>query len=107
MASGQPTGTSRAGDRAARPPVSRPYALPPVERLANTMEYFVHHEDLRRAQPGWEPRGLARRDQSRLWAALRPSGAGWCARPACRSRSRRSRHRRDRDRCAAAPTRWS
>ena len=30
-----------------------PYRLPGVERLTNLLEYFVHHEDLRRAQPGW------------------------------------------------------
>ena len=29
--------------------------------LVNTVEYFVHHEDLRRAQPGWTPRELPTR----------------------------------------------
>lgn len=48
-----------------------PYALPPVDRVANTLEYFVHHEDLRRAQPDWEPRDLDDRDQSALWTAIR------------------------------------
>jgi uncharacterized protein (TIGR03085 family) len=41
-----------------------------VERLANTIEYFIHHEDVRRAQPGWEPRELETRDQDALWARL-------------------------------------
>ena len=59
---------------ALRDPGLTPFALPPVERLANTMEYFVHHEDLRRAQPGWEPRRLDQRDQSRIWTSLRPFG---------------------------------
>ena len=59
---------------ALRDPGLTPYALPPVERLANTMEYFVHHEDLRRAQPGWRPRPLDQRDQSRIWSAVRPFG---------------------------------
>lgn len=29
-----------------------------VDGAANTIEYFVHHEDVRRAAPGWEPRTL-------------------------------------------------
>jgi uncharacterized protein (TIGR03085 family) len=59
---------------ALRDPGLTPYALPTVERLANTMEYFVHHEDVRRARPGWQPRRLDQRDESRLWALLRPFG---------------------------------
>ena len=59
-----------------RTPGLTPYALPPVERLFNTLEFFVHHEDLRRAQPGWEPRALDQRDQSRLWSAIKVAGRG-------------------------------
>jgi uncharacterized protein (TIGR03085 family) len=29
-----------------------------VDGAANTIEFFVHHEDVRRAAPGWEPRVL-------------------------------------------------
>jgi uncharacterized protein (TIGR03085 family) len=47
-----------------------PYRLPGVERLTNTLEYFVHHEDLRRAQPGWEPRQLPAADEDELWKLL-------------------------------------
>ena len=47
-----------------------PYRLPGVERLTNTLEYFVHHEDLRRAQPGWEPRDLPPGDEDELWKLL-------------------------------------
>lgn len=47
-----------------------PYRLPGVERLTNTLEYFVHHEDLRRAQPGWEPRDLPAADEDELWKLL-------------------------------------
>jgi uncharacterized protein (TIGR03085 family) len=32
--------------------------LRPIDALANTVEYFVHHEDVRRATPGWQPRAL-------------------------------------------------
>ena len=35
-----------------KPPLT-PYSLPVVERFTQTLEYFVHHEDIRRAQPGW------------------------------------------------------
>ncbi|MCD4534790.1 TIGR03085 family metal-binding protein [Nocardioides sp. cx-169] len=57
-----------------RDPGLTPYALPPVERVANTMEYFVHHEDLRRGQPGWEPRALSPEDEERIWRAVRLAG---------------------------------
>jgi uncharacterized protein (TIGR03085 family) len=30
----------------------------PLDRLTNTTEFFVHHEDARRAQPGWTARPL-------------------------------------------------
>jgi len=38
------------------PPMWSPTRLGPIDELANTIEFFVHHEDVRRAQPGWEPR---------------------------------------------------
>ena len=47
-----------------------PYRLPGVERLTNTLEYLVHHEDLRRAQPDWEPRELPAADEDELWKLL-------------------------------------
>ena len=31
--------------------------IPGVDGLANLIEYVVHHEDVLRAQPDWEPRG--------------------------------------------------
>jgi uncharacterized protein (TIGR03085 family) len=45
--------------------------LRPVDALANLTEMFVHHEDVRRAEPGWEPRELAAADQEQLWNTLR------------------------------------
>jgi uncharacterized protein (TIGR03085 family) len=33
-------------------------ALPPIDRLINTTEFFVHHEDVRRAQTDWTSRPL-------------------------------------------------
>jgi uncharacterized protein (TIGR03085 family) len=46
------------------------FAIPAVDRAANTFEYVVHHEDLRRSQPGWEPRRLDPADVDTLWASL-------------------------------------
>lgn len=44
------------GKVAAGPPVYSPLKL--VDSVANVAEMFIHHEDIRRAQPGWEPRTL-------------------------------------------------
>ncbi len=57
-----------------RDPGLTAYRLKPVEVLANTLEYFVHHEDLRRAQPGWTPRELPTDDEDTLWKAIRRGG---------------------------------
>ena len=40
------------------PPKLSPSRVEKLDRLSNTHEFFVHLEDLRRAQPGWEPREL-------------------------------------------------
>jgi uncharacterized protein (TIGR03085 family) len=56
--------------------------IPGVDQLVNTAEFFVHHEDIRRAQPGWKPRDLAEAEQRALWkvvgvggrALVRPAG---------------------------------
>lgn len=58
------------------PPVWSPYAVPRVDAAANTAEYFVHHEDIRRAQPSWEPRELPDRAQDALWKIARVAGKG-------------------------------
>jgi len=58
-----------------RKPPRTPYSLPVVERFTQTLEYFVHHEDLRRAQPGWEPRELPAEDVEELWSLVSRSGA--------------------------------
>ncbi|MEJ7833141.1 MAG: TIGR03085 family metal-binding protein [Nocardioides sp.] len=57
-----------------RDPGLTAYRLRPVEVIGNTLEYFVHHEDLRRAQPGWEPRELDRADTDALWSSIRLAG---------------------------------
>jgi uncharacterized protein (TIGR03085 family) len=53
------------------PPRLSPFALPGVDEQANTVEYFVHHEDVRRAAPGWEPRDSDRGFSEALWRRLK------------------------------------
>jgi uncharacterized protein (TIGR03085 family) len=52
------------------PPWWSPWRLPRVGDWANTMEYFVHHEDERRAQPQWAPRRADARRARMLWTLL-------------------------------------
>lgn len=51
------------------PPTLSPFGLPAVDRLANTMEYFVHHEDVRRCDGGG-PRDLDPGLEAQLWSVL-------------------------------------
>jgi uncharacterized protein (TIGR03085 family) len=61
------------------PPAWSPAALPAVDAAVNGTEFTIHHEDVRRAQPGWEPRALPRGQQDGLWKAVllfaRPAAA--------------------------------
>ena len=41
---------------ASGPPMYSPFKL--LDAVANVAEMFIHHEDVRRAQPGWKPRAL-------------------------------------------------
>ena len=54
-------------------PVWNPMAHPKVDEVTNLIEFFVHHEDARRAQPGWEPRELSPQLSGKLWSALKRS----------------------------------
>jgi uncharacterized protein (TIGR03085 family) len=49
-----------------------PLLLHLLDEPVNTLEYFVHHEDVRRAQPDWEPRSLEAGEDDALWKRLRP-----------------------------------
>jgi uncharacterized protein (TIGR03085 family) len=56
------------------PPIWSPFAVPVLGDKANLAEFFVHHEDIRRAQPQWEPRaGDVARDDA-LWNPLKLMG---------------------------------
>ncbi|MDN5931284.1 MAG: TIGR03085 family metal-binding protein [Pseudonocardia sp.] len=51
-------------------PVWSPYRIGPVDELANGAEFFVHHEDVRRGVPGWEPRPADPVRDGRLWKLM-------------------------------------
>ena len=53
-----------------------PARLPQLDKALNTLEFFVHHEDIRRAQPGWAPRELTVGEQKQLWKAIGYAGRG-------------------------------
>jgi uncharacterized protein (TIGR03085 family) len=53
------------------PPRFSAFALPRVDEAANTVEYFVHHEDVLRAAPGWTRRELDPALSDALWARLK------------------------------------
>lgn len=55
------------------PPALSPTRIDAVDRAINTVEYFVHHEDVRRAQPGWTARDLPPDLVADLTASLRRS----------------------------------
>ena len=57
------------------PPVWNPMRLPPVDTAANSVEMFVHHEDVRRARDGWNARSLAPDLEAALTQAMHRMGA--------------------------------
>lgn len=55
-------------------PVWSPFRIGAVDGLANGGEFFVHHEDVRRGRPGWEPRPPDADRDDALWALLLRTG---------------------------------
>jgi uncharacterized protein (TIGR03085 family) len=53
----------------AGPPRWSLLAVPKLGTLLNTAEFAIHHEDVRRAQPGWKVRNLPRAVQDQLWSS--------------------------------------
>ncbi|CAN5230296.1 MAG: TIGR03085 family metal-binding protein [Nocardioides sp.] len=47
-----------------------PFSLSVLEPSLNTVEWFVHHEDIRRAQPDWTSRRLNSADEAELFSKL-------------------------------------
>ncbi|OEU98182.1 MULTISPECIES: TIGR03085 family metal-binding protein [Streptomyces] len=52
------------------PPRMSPFALKQVDEAANTVEFFIHGEDVRRAQPDWARRELDPVLEDALWRRL-------------------------------------
>lgn len=52
------------------PPPWSPYRIGKVDEVANGGEFFVHHEDLRRGEAGWEPRSADPDRDAQLWSLL-------------------------------------
>jgi uncharacterized protein (TIGR03085 family) len=55
----------------AGPPRFSPFAIPGADEAANTIEYFVHHEDVRRAAEGWTERPLGAGLSQALWKRMK------------------------------------
>jgi uncharacterized protein (TIGR03085 family) len=55
------------------PPRWSPFSIGLMNELVNGAEYFIHHEDVRRAAEGWEPRPADPRREDALWRTLRMS----------------------------------
>jgi uncharacterized protein (TIGR03085 family) len=52
------------------PPRFSPFSLKPVDEASNIIEFYVHSEDVRRAQTDWSPRDLDPVFQDALWSRL-------------------------------------
>jgi uncharacterized protein (TIGR03085 family) len=55
------------------PPALSLWSLPGVDSAFNRSEFFIHHEDVRRAQPGWQPRELHPKAEEGFWKQLTAS----------------------------------
>ncbi len=53
------------------PPRLSVMAIPGMDERVNAVEFFVHHEDVRRAAPDWEPRDITSGESGMLWRRLR------------------------------------
>lgn len=51
-------------------PIWSPYRIGAVDAFVNAAEFFVHHEDVRRGEPGWEPRPADPARDRELWGVL-------------------------------------
>ncbi|MFD8984985.1 TIGR03085 family metal-binding protein [Streptomyces sp. NPDC059564] len=52
------------------PPKMSVYSLKQIDEAANAVEFYVHAEDVRRAQPDWSPRKLDPVFSDALWSRL-------------------------------------
>jgi uncharacterized protein (TIGR03085 family) len=52
------------------PPRLSVFGIPGADERANVVEFFVHHEDIRRGRPGWQPREIDPGLSDVLWSRL-------------------------------------
>jgi uncharacterized protein (TIGR03085 family) len=52
------------------PPRLSLFGLPGADEKLNLVEFFVHHEDVRRGQPDWKPREISTELADVLWGRL-------------------------------------
>ena len=48
-----------------------PVSNPITDELTNGLEFFIHHEDVRRGRPGWTARTLDTGEQQAIWRTVR------------------------------------
>ncbi len=51
-----------------------PFLLRPFDGAMNTVEFYIHVEDLRRGRDGWHPRAVSPELADALWARVGPGG---------------------------------
>ena len=56
------------------PPPWSPTRFEAVDAVVNLAELFIHHEDVLRAAPGWEPRPLPADLEQGIWSTLTRTG---------------------------------
>ena len=56
------------------PPIWTVFAIPKLGDRINLFEFYVHNEDIRRAQPEWRPRDLDEDREDALWGGLTSMG---------------------------------
>lgn len=56
------------------PPRLSVFGVPGADRVLSGTEFLIHHEDVRRAQPGWEPRALPVDTEDAVWTSLQVAG---------------------------------
>jgi len=53
------------------PPRWSPQSIERLDAESNTVEYFVHHEDVRRCVDGWQARELTADEVAQLWPRMK------------------------------------
>lgn len=62
------------------PPRSSPFSIKQLDEVSNTVEFYVHAEDVRRAVPDWTPRAVDPVFADALWSRLEKAARLLCRR---------------------------